>query len=165
MNTRSSVITTTVVLTLAAFTAFAQTATKPAVSTAKPISGYMRRTGLSYLEQIEDFQRECDGLKDTCSAALDRWPRIFEAMEDRITVTLSEPKRSAGDQPFFELLKHAKDSRMYSFTLASLHQDHKPSYSSKKTLDHCCPAKISRGDPNPLKTSTMTYGRSWNDLN
>jgi HKD family nuclease len=31
--------------------------------------------------------------------------------------------------------------------------------------DHCCPAKISRGDPNPLKTSTMTYGRSWNDLN
>src|ERR1035438_2813116 len=30
---------------------------------------------------------------------------------------------------------------------------------------HCCPAKIWRGDLNPLKTSMMTYGRSWNDLN
>jgi hypothetical protein len=115
-----------------------QTATKrpdrPA-STANPLSGYMRRTGLSYLEQIEDFQRECDGLKDTCSAALERWPRIFEELEDRITITLSESKRSAGDESFFELLKHAKDSRMYSFTLALLQQDHKPRYSSKKTLD------------------------------
>jgi len=114
---------------------FAQTATKTPDSTAKPISEYMRRTGLSYLEQIDDFQRECDGLKDTCSAALDRWPRIFEAMEDRITITLSESKRSAGDKPFFELLKHAKDSEMYSFLLAFRLQDHKKSYTTKKTLD------------------------------
>lgn len=116
-------------------TVFAQTATKPPVSTAKAISGYMRRTGLSYLEQIDDFQRECDGLKDSCAAALDRWPRTFEAMEDRITITLSESQRSAGDQPFFELLKHAKDSEISTFSLAFQLRDSKKSYSTKKTLD------------------------------
>jgi hypothetical protein len=105
---------------------FAQTATKTLhkpVSTAKPISGYMRRVGLLYLEQIDNFERECKGERDACSSALDRWNRAFEALEDRITISLSELGRPAGDKPFFELLKHAKDSTYFSLNAAFARSD------------------------------------------
>jgi hypothetical protein len=36
---------------------------------------------------------------------------------------------------------------------------------TEKTLEHCCPAKISGGHSNPLKISMITHGRSRNDLN
>lgn len=105
---------------------FAQTATKKVhkpVPTAKSISGYMRRVGLLYLEQIDDFERECKGKRDACSSALDRWNRVFEALENRITISLSEPERPAGDRPFFELLKHAKDSTYFSLNAALARSD------------------------------------------
>jgi hypothetical protein len=109
-----------------AVTVYAQTAAKTRhapVSTAKPISEYMRRVGLSYLEQIDDFERECKGERDACFSALDRWDRVFEALEERITISLSEPGRPAGDKPFFELLRQAKDSTYFSRNAALARSD------------------------------------------
>jgi hypothetical protein len=96
-----------------ALASLAQTApTKPhATPSKKPISEYMRQVALSYLEKVDEFKRECYQRNDTCGTAFDaRWDKAFEAFEDRITITLSEPRRPAGDAPFYELLKHVKFS-------------------------------------------------------
>lgn len=81
----------------------------------KPISNYMREVGLIYIEHIDDFDRTCgeegdDSKRDVCSAALDRWDRVFQVLEDRIDLTLRESKRPAGDRPYFALLKNTKEA-------------------------------------------------------
>jgi hypothetical protein len=81
--------------------------------TEKPISKYMREAGLLYLEQIDDFERDCARGWHECSETLDRWDRGFEPLEDRITISLSEPGRPDGDRPLFELLKRAKTSASF----------------------------------------------------
>jgi hypothetical protein len=102
-------------LVLLAVSASSQTTPKP-----KPISNYMRGVGLVYIEQIEDFDRRCgeeadDSKQDQCHAALDGWDRVFQTLEDRIELTLSESSRPAGDKPYFTLLKstnHAEHLRL-----------------------------------------------------
>lgn len=42
---------------------------------------------------------------------LDRWDRVFGALEDRISV--GESGRAAGDKPYFELLKDTKSSSRF----------------------------------------------------
>lgn len=83
--------------------------TKPrAVS--KPVSGYMRRVGLLYLETIADFEKACgyEGRKNhTCDS--DRWDSTFSSLEDRVEISLSE-SHSAGDKLFWALLKNARTS-------------------------------------------------------
>jgi hypothetical protein len=101
----------------------------------------MRRVGLLYLEQIDNFERECEGEREACSSALDRWSRSFEPLEDRITISLSEPGHPAGDKPFFELLKEAKDSTYFSLNAAFAHS-HAPWWSD---ISSNC-RKLAHGD-------------------
>jgi len=100
---------------LASVPMLAQTTTptrKPTKShtASKPVSGYMRRVGLLYLETIDDFEKECgyEGRENhTCNS--DRWDSTFSSLEDRVEISLSE-SHSAGDKPFWSLLKNAKMS-------------------------------------------------------
>jgi len=88
----------------------------------KPISEYMRRVGLLYLEQIDNFKRECGNVNLPLGDSCDSWVRVLESLDDRITVTLSKPERLAGDRPFFELLKRVEDAmhkvNIHAFLLA-----------------------------------------------
>jgi hypothetical protein len=101
-----------VLLALSTVGASSQTTSKP-----KPISNYMREVGLTYLEEVENLQSECmkrnehENLgesADNCESALDRWEKIFAALERRIDLTLRESKRPAGDIPFFKLLQDTR---------------------------------------------------------
>jgi len=107
------------------FTGLAQTAaTTPdkTVSVTKPISEYMRQVGLLYLEQIDNFKRECGNVNLPLGDSCDSWIRILEALDDRITIAISKPDRPAGDRPFFELLKRTEAAmhkvNIHAFLLA-----------------------------------------------
>jgi hypothetical protein len=80
----------------------------------------MREVGLTYLEEIENLQSECtengrlggtlEVRADSCDSALDRWNKVFDALERRIDLTLRESRRPAGDVPFFKLLQDTRYS-------------------------------------------------------
>ncbi|MGD0227706.1 MAG: hypothetical protein ABSF71_35775 [Terriglobia bacterium] len=73
-----------------------------------PVSQYLRQIGILYLETINDLAKDCsEPHSDLCSAATDRWDSTMAVLEDRVNITLSQPRRPAGDAPFWELLQHA----------------------------------------------------------
>jgi len=84
-------------------------AKKPAV-VSKPVSGYMRRIGLLYLETVADYEKACSfEARKGGSCDTDQWDETFQRLEDRVDITLSE-SRSTGDPLLWRLLKNAKTS-------------------------------------------------------
>ena len=77
-----------------------------AADKAKPISPYMRDTGILYLESVDRLSLKCGQTDIADSRCLGAWRSLLDGLEDRITVTLSETtKRPSGDKPYLELLK------------------------------------------------------------
>jgi hypothetical protein len=104
----------TLLLAFLTVSAVSQTTPKP-----KPISNYMREVGLIYIEEVDNLENECmenghlgsgslEARADRCDAALDRWDKLFDALERRIDLTLRESRRPAGDIPFFKLLQNTR---------------------------------------------------------
>jgi hypothetical protein len=90
----------------------------------------MREVGLTYLEEIENLQSECtenwrlggtlEARADSCDSALDRWNKVFDALERRIDLTLRESRRPAGDVPFFKLLQDTRVGESIFFKNSNL---------------------------------------------
>jgi hypothetical protein len=76
----------------------------------KPVSQYMRGVALIYLEHISDLHDKCLKGYEVCNEVLDEWDKLFEPLEDRIEIALSEKGRPAGDKDFFQLLKDTKET-------------------------------------------------------
>ena len=113
------------VLVLAALSVLAQdkpaSPRKPGKATQKsyPVSKYVRKVGVLYLQTIDDFDKHCDGqmsnaaVQSECSAAMVNWDSAFDQLEKMVDVELSDSK-SIGDLRTWDLLKYAKTSkRMY----------------------------------------------------
>lgn len=92
-------------LTLAAAMLVSSAFAKPAKPAPKPLSDYMRRVGILYLEQVEELTTDCD------SDCKGRWSKAMDGIQDRIEITLSESKRPSGDKPFYELLRSTRWAR------------------------------------------------------
>jgi hypothetical protein len=69
----------------------------------RPLSGYMRRVGLLYLEEV-DTLTDGDDFFDRSMA----WGDTLDELEDRITITLSESVRPSYDNLFFKMLKNTR---------------------------------------------------------
>jgi hypothetical protein len=76
----------------------------------KPVSGYMRDTGILYLEKVEGLTLDCGRKDDDCQS---RWESTLNGIEDRVDITLSQSKRPSGDKPYWELLKQVRYARMF----------------------------------------------------
>jgi hypothetical protein len=80
----------------------------------KPVSQYMRKVALIYLEKVDDFMSRCLAeVSDAC--ATDEWEKILGPLEDRIQINLTGRgyKKSptgdlSGDEGLFSLLRSAK---------------------------------------------------------
>jgi hypothetical protein len=90
-----------------------------------PVSGYMRDTGILYLETVEGLSLDC-GLKspvdDDC---MSRWKSTLNGLQDRVDITLGQSKRPSGDKPFWELFKQARYARESYVRAESDHLDKK----------------------------------------
>lgn len=69
-----------------------------------PISDYMREIGSTYLQKAQDLADRCEGPTDTCSAVIDDWKKMMDAIEQKANSALDEAHRPAGDIAFFNLL-------------------------------------------------------------
>jgi hypothetical protein len=85
----------------------------------KPISEYMRRVGLIYVERLEEDRRVC--LDDWSTAFTCMKDEPYKAVEDRVEITLSRGDHPEGDKPLFVLLKYTKDAQNSWFE-ALLHE-------------------------------------------
>lgn len=79
----------------------------------KPVSRYMRDTGILYLETAEGLTLDCGRKSPVDDDRMSRWEAMMDGLEDRVNITLSEPKRPEGDKPFWELLKAVRYARMF----------------------------------------------------
>jgi hypothetical protein len=94
---------------------------KPAAS-AKPVSGYMRDSGVLYLEAVDSLTLKCGQMALSDSDCESNWNQTLDGLEDRINITLSESKRPSGDKPFWELLRLVRYTRhSYVFVDPGLH--------------------------------------------
>ncbi len=91
-----------VILLVCVASAVAQKAPKP-----KPVSRYMRDIGILYLEAIEKLDVDCH-----CS---ETWEADMASLGDRIDIALNDKtqRRSAGDVPYWDLLRHVKYARTF----------------------------------------------------
>ncbi len=88
-----------------------QTKSRPKPEKLLPLSAYMRKAGLLYLDQLDDFKHECDTDADACERILDSdgdMERVMGRLEDRIAVDIDESGRPQGDAPYLDLLKLAR---------------------------------------------------------
>ena len=94
--------------------------TKPVAAGKKPVSQYMRKIGILYLETIKTVEQACtshDALATSCKSALEVSESEFKSIEDRVDITLSQP-HAAGDKSYWALLKYTKDvERVFLVTL------------------------------------------------
>jgi hypothetical protein len=73
----------------------------------KPVSRYMRDMGILYLEAVEKLDSECH--------CLSTWEADMASLEDRVDIALNDKaqRRSAGDSPYWDLLKNVKYARKF----------------------------------------------------
>ena len=91
--------------------AFANPATKPA---SKPVSRYMRDTGILYLETVEKLTPDCGRKSSSDDDCMSRWESIMESIEDRVNIALSDMRHQpSGDTPYWDLLKNVKYARKF----------------------------------------------------
>jgi hypothetical protein len=91
--------------------AFANSATKRA---SKPVSRYMRDTGILYLETVEQLTLDCGRKSSSDDDCMSRWESTMESIEDRVNIALSDMRqRSSGDTPYWDLLKNVKYARTF----------------------------------------------------
>jgi len=89
---------------------------KPATQKPLPVSKYLRKVGLLYLQTIEEFSKHCEGLvsdpaaQRECSAAMESWESTFELIEGQVDIELSK-SHSEGDARTWTLLKNAQMSK------------------------------------------------------
>lgn len=77
----------------------------------QPISPFMRKTGILYLDQLDDFQRKCYAGVDACQAVVtDEMKRTLDSLQDNISIDLDEPGRPSGDNPYFSLLRSVRQA-------------------------------------------------------
>lgn len=74
----------------------------------QPMSPYMRKTGLLYLDQLDDFEQRCKKACDTVFNS--EMKKTMDSLEDNIAIDLDEPGRPAGDTPYFALLKSVRQA-------------------------------------------------------
>jgi hypothetical protein len=91
-----------IAITLALIGSSFSTTTK--TRTSEPISGYMRRVGLLYVENLDELTYDC-AKNDDCEG---HWQSSMDAIQNRIEITISESKRPPGDAVYFILLKNAR---------------------------------------------------------
>jgi hypothetical protein len=92
--------------------AFANPAGKPA---SKPVSRYMRDTGILYLETVENLTLDCGQKSSSDDDCMSRWESTMESIEDRVNIALSNKsqQRSSDDAPYWDLLKNVKYARKF----------------------------------------------------
>ena len=79
----------------------------------QPVSQYMRKVALIYLEQIDQLSDRCTD-HDSCKEILGsmengEWDKALNPLDDRITISLGDAP-IPGDKLFWGLLKSVKDS-------------------------------------------------------
>jgi hypothetical protein len=105
---------------------------KPARASQKslPVSKYLRKVGLLYLQTIEKVSKRCDVFMDDpaahreCSAAMERWDSPLNETESMVDIELSDSQFS-GDIPTWRLLQNArvsKDMYLNGYRLAGIWQ-------------------------------------------
>src|ERR1700737_1240170 len=95
-----------------------------------PVSKYLRKMGLMYLQTIDEFSKHCEGLtsdpaaRRECSAAMESWGSTFDQVEGQVDIELSK-SHPEGDVRTWTLLKNAQMSKsMYlsGYRLAGIMQ-------------------------------------------
>lgn len=77
----------------------------------QPLSPYMRKTGILYLDRLDDFKQRCERGREACEAVMHgEMNKAMDSLEDNITIDLDEPGRPAGDSPYFLLLKRVRQA-------------------------------------------------------
>src|ERR1035437_9416011 len=85
----------------------------------KPVSHYMRETGLLYLEDVESTleQSRKDGLEGSTDDSLSQiHAKSLDGLENRIEINVS----SSGDRQYFELLKRTRLAAQQSADISNL---------------------------------------------
>ena len=118
MKSKRTIAVAVIVLALACLS-FAQTKAqthKPAkIPRSLPVSGYMRKVGILYLQSYDDVSKACDGLvsddaaRERCGAATEISQRTWDSLEPMVDINVSESKVS-GDPPTWRLLNHIGNS-------------------------------------------------------
>jgi hypothetical protein len=68
------------------------------------ISTYMSEVGLLYIEEAQNYYDACRHAGGY-EAAEARWDKIFDGLDNRITIRLRSSSHPAGDAQFFKLLQ------------------------------------------------------------
>jgi hypothetical protein len=77
----------------------------------QPLSPYMRKTGILYLDQLDDFKQRCERGRVACETVMNgEMNKAMGSLEDNVTIDLDEPGRPAGDSPYFLLLKRVRQA-------------------------------------------------------
>jgi hypothetical protein len=81
----------------------------------KPVSKYMRDAGILYLEAVEELTPECGRRASADNDCMSHWESTMEKIEDRVSIQLSDKSRrgSAGDGPYWDLLKNARHAHKF----------------------------------------------------
>jgi hypothetical protein len=75
------------------------------------LSPYMRKTGILYLDQLDDFKQRCERGRVACETVMNgEMNKTMDSLEDNITIDLDEPGRPEGDNPYFLLLKRVRQA-------------------------------------------------------
>ncbi len=88
--------------------------------TSKPVSDYMRKAGVIYLEAIKSLEGVClkadEDSVALCDAELESSSKAtFQSLEDRVDINISG-SRASGDKPYWALLKHVKEVELFFLT-------------------------------------------------
>ena len=98
----------------------------------KPVSAYLRKVGIIFLEAVDDLPADADSEQEG------QWDKGMDQLEDRINIELSDsPKRPAGDDRYWEMLKLTHWAR--AMFVMSCHIDsNSPSCEAFRKADmHC----------------------------
>jgi hypothetical protein len=87
--------------------------------TSKPVSDYMRKAGVIYLEAIKSLEGVClkadEDSVALCDTELESSTATFQGLEDRVDINISG-SRESGDKPYWALLKHVKGAELLFLT-------------------------------------------------
>ena len=117
----------------------------PQPETEMPISQYMRKVTLIYLEQIDSFDDRCkdhDSCKEVVGATSDGdWDKIFKPLDDRVVISLGDSP-TPGDKQSWAFLKSVKDSAWFLLSSKMLwfgdiedHRDRDETVDRQRTKD------------------------------